>query len=106
MQGFSDDLAERTLADSNGALDCNIPGWFKQVRHGRRKATPRRITCPGFRGNYLVVKEKCRAPAPPAETVFLARLHRSCWFNRSNGGVLSDSIALWRRKLSLITEKR
>ena len=47
VQGFGNHLAERALADSDRAFDCDVPGWFEKVRHGRRKATIRRISCPG-----------------------------------------------------------
>ena len=55
VQGFGDYPAERALADSDRTFDCDIPGWFEKVRHGRRKATTRRISCSRFRGNWSAV---------------------------------------------------
>src|SRR6185437_8581913 len=56
VQGLGNYLAESALADPDGALNCDVPGWFEEVRHDRRKATIRRITCPGVRGNWLFGK--------------------------------------------------
>src|SRR5271157_4730700 len=37
VQGFGNHLAQRALADTDGAFDCDVPGWLEKVRHGARK---------------------------------------------------------------------
>ena len=46
VQRLGNDLAKRALADSDGAFNCDIAGWFEQVCHGTIRFAEYRSAAP------------------------------------------------------------